>query len=261
MKEGARPFSQTPSSGTRPHRSKLELAIHEEGEEGFLGVESVFGLVEDDGLGAVDDGGGLFFAAHGWEAVHEGGVGFGEGHEVVGDLEGQEGRKALGLVGFRGAVGHPGVGVDDVGAVDGLFRSRAHDRQLAQDGALPQDFRFHGILLERPADADFEAHDRAGAREVVGDVVLDVADEGERDVPQFRDVARALAFADRQKIGQHLHRVREVVQRVHHGYPGRPGEAADLGSGLDAGGDSLRHARQHFSRVLVRLLRAQRRVS
>ena len=44
-------------------------------QDGFLGVHAVFGLVEDYGLGAVEDGVGDFGVAVGGEAVHEDGVG------------------------------------------------------------------------------------------------------------------------------------------------------------------------------------------
>ncbi len=43
--------------------------------DGFLGVQAVFGLVEDDRLRAVEDGVGDLGVAVGGEAVHEDGVG------------------------------------------------------------------------------------------------------------------------------------------------------------------------------------------
>src|SRR5438105_1299024 len=53
----------------------------QDGEDGFLGVEAVFGLVEDDAVGAVHDAGAHLFAAVGGEAVEEQIVGLGGGDE------------------------------------------------------------------------------------------------------------------------------------------------------------------------------------
>ena len=55
-----------------PRPEVLELLADELDEERLLRVEPVLRLVEDDGLGPVDDVGGLLLAADGREAVHEG---------------------------------------------------------------------------------------------------------------------------------------------------------------------------------------------
>jgi len=57
-------------------------AAEEHEHDGLLGVEAVFGLVEDYGLWTVEDGVGDFGAAVGGKAVHEGGGGLCEGHQV-----------------------------------------------------------------------------------------------------------------------------------------------------------------------------------
>ena len=94
-------------------------AAEEHQEEGFLGVHAVFGLVEDDGLGAVEHGVGDFGVAVGGKAVHEDGVGLRVGHQRFVDLVGLEDGGALG--GFvLEAHGGADVGVDGVGSGDGF---------------------------------------------------------------------------------------------------------------------------------------------
>ncbi len=87
--------------------------------DGLLGVHAVFGLVEDDGLRAVEDGIGDFGVAVRGQAVHEDGIGLRVGHQLFVDLEGlEDGRAAGGFV----LQAHAGadVGVDGVGAGGGL---------------------------------------------------------------------------------------------------------------------------------------------
>src|SRR5580704_17089519 len=99
-------------------RQALGAAEEHEGD-GLLGVHAVFGLVEDDGLRAVEDGVGDFRAAVRGQAVHEGGAGLRVAHELIVDLEGNEdGSAAGGLVLL--AHGDADVGIDGVGAGGGL---------------------------------------------------------------------------------------------------------------------------------------------
>ncbi len=83
-------------------------------------MEAVFGFLEDDGLGAVDDFVGDFDAAVGGEAVHDDGGGRGGGEEGGVDLIILEDGEAFGFFGFLSHA-DPSVGVDDVGVFDGLF--------------------------------------------------------------------------------------------------------------------------------------------
>src|SRR5438045_7997660 len=89
-------------------------------------MEAVFGLVEHDGVWAVDDAGRDFLAAMGGQAVHDDGVGLGGGQELVVNLVGQQAGFALGGLGFL-AHGGPDVGVEDVGV-------------LGRSGRVAQDF-------------------------------------------------------------------------------------------------------------------------
>ena len=110
------------------------LSAEQHRQQAALEVEAVFGFLEDDALGAVDDFVGDFDAAVGGEAVHDDGV-FGGGGEQFGvDLIGPEHAEALGLFGFL-AHGNPGVGVDDVGGLDGGSRGRGRRRNRGRGTA------------------------------------------------------------------------------------------------------------------------------
>jgi hypothetical protein len=69
-----------PDRARFPQQNQHQSLVH---------VHAVFGLVEDDGLGAIDDLGGLLHAAHGGQAVEEDGVGP-ACHQGGGDLVGAE---------------------------------------------------------------------------------------------------------------------------------------------------------------------------
>src|ERR1700733_11798743 len=90
-------------------------SAEEHEEDGLLGVHAVFGLVEDDGLRAVEDRVGDFGVAMRGEAVHEDGVRLGVGHEGFVDLIGLEDWAALGGFGLEPHAGGDG-GVDGVGS-------------------------------------------------------------------------------------------------------------------------------------------------
>ena len=68
----------------RGHATALALGgcslAEQKQQQGLLNVEPIFGLIEDDGLGTIEDFGGDLFAAMGGEAMHEDGavVGLGE---------------------------------------------------------------------------------------------------------------------------------------------------------------------------------------
>src|SRR6516225_7945585 len=107
-------------------------------EDGFDGVEAVFGLVEDDAGGGVEDVAGDFEATGHAGVFHDfaadGGVGVVEGGQAVHefdrrvaagfhqggvDLVGGEHSDPVGPDVFGFAHRHPHVGVDEVGAVHG----------------------------------------------------------------------------------------------------------------------------------------------
>ena len=84
-------------------------------------MHAVFGLVEDDGLRAVEDCVGDFGVAARGQAVHEDGVGRGFGHQRFVHLKGAEDGRALGGLVLE-AHADADVGVDGVGAFDGGLR-------------------------------------------------------------------------------------------------------------------------------------------
>src|SRR5665647_2528412 len=101
--------------------------------EGFLEVHAVLGLREDDGGVAVGDVVGDLFATHCREAVHEPGARLGMAPELLVDLEGLEGGDAV-LVLVLLAGPPPAVGVDEVGAGDGLQRIVGEQERAAALG-------------------------------------------------------------------------------------------------------------------------------
>ena len=94
-------------------------SAEEHEQDGFLGVHAVFGLIEDDGLRAVEDGVGDFGVAMRGEAVHEDGVGLSVCHEGFVDLIGLEDWGAFGSFVLEAHAGAD-VGVDGVGSGDCL---------------------------------------------------------------------------------------------------------------------------------------------
>ena len=76
----------------------------------FLYVEAVFGLIENDGVGAVDGFGGDFFSAVGGQVVHDEGA-WRVGEQLGVDLIGQKNFFACGGFCFLAHAG-PDVGVD-----------------------------------------------------------------------------------------------------------------------------------------------------
>ncbi len=119
-------------------------------QDGLLRVHAVFGLVEDDGLRAVEHGVGDFGVAVCGKAVHKDGVGLRERHEGFVDLVGLEDGRALG--GFM-LEAHAGadVGVDGVGAGGG-FDGIVQEGDAAAGGlgdldGLVDDFELWGRSL------------------------------------------------------------------------------------------------------------------
>ena len=95
-------------------RKALGAAEEHEGD-GLLGVHAVFGLVEDDGLWAVEDGISNLRPAVCGQTVHEDRAGLCVGHQLIVDLEGNEdGRAACGLVGgLRSSSASPSQPISD----------------------------------------------------------------------------------------------------------------------------------------------------
>jgi hypothetical protein len=199
--------------------------LDEEEEEGLLGVEAVLGLVEDGGAGAVEEGGGDLLVADGGEAVHDDGLGEGEGEEVLVDLEAGEGGAAglgLGLV----AHGDPGVGVDGVDARDGLFGVGGDGDALGDLG--------EGLEALGGGDADLDAEELAHVDEGARDVVLAVADVGDL---QALEVVEALA--EGEEVSERLAGMVPVGEGVDHRDRGALDHLLEGLVGVDPGHDGV----------------------
>ncbi len=99
----------------------IRQSAEQQQQQGLLRMQAVFGLIEDDGLRAVEHCVGDFGIAARGQAVHEDRVRRGLGHQRLVHLEGPEDGLALGgLVLEAHADAH--VGVDRVGAFDGGLR-------------------------------------------------------------------------------------------------------------------------------------------
>mmetsp|Transcript_51921 Transcript_51921/g.135508 ORF Transcript_51921/g.135508 Transcript_51921/m.135508 type:complete len:207 (+) Transcript_51921:538-1158(+) len=193
-------------------------AQDEEREQRLLRVQAVLGLVPHDALGAVDDLCGLLLAAHGREAVHEDGVLGRQVHGLAGHLEGHEGLEALGAVRGGDAVAHPRVAVHDVGVLDGGITVMA-DLEGPAGGLLKHGLALlhHGplhleILGVRSSDVDVEAHEASKPHQVIGHVILAVADERKLHT---REVGSLADLGNGEKVRQHLARMGKIIQGVH----------------------------------------------
>src|SRR5450756_1840560 len=150
--------------------------------EGLLEVHTVLRLREDDRGVAVGDVVGDLLATHGRQAVHEPGAGLRVAPELLVDLERLEGGDAILVLVFL-AGPPPAVGVDEVGAGDGLQRVVGEQERAAALGGEPggQLGQLGGHLVARGvADAHVETQLGERGREGVAGVG-GVPDVGERD--------------------------------------------------------------------------------
>ena len=132
----------------RPRRSvavmtRTSCLGEQPGQQRLLGVQPVLGLVPDDALRAVDDLGRDLLAPVRRQAVQDDCSRVGEGHRGRVDGVRDERRRTvagLGLLAHR----HPGVGDDDIGALDrvlrrGRYAARSRRCRLAISAALASD--------------------------------------------------------------------------------------------------------------------------
>lgn len=214
------------------------LPGEENGEEAFLEVEAVFGLLEDDGLWAIDNFVGDFDAAVGGEAVHDDGVTGGEFEQVGVDLVGGEDGEALGFFSFL-THADPGVGVDDVGILEDVA-GFAGGGEIEIGGLAHHTIEEGGFEFEAGGrgDAEFNLEAGAGDHEGAGHVVA-VADVGEGFSVE---AAGAEVFFDGEEIGHGLAGVGVIGEAVDDGDGGELGEALEFIVLEDAGHDGVGHA-------------------
>src|SRR5579871_628125 len=126
-------------------------ATEEHEQECFLSVHTVFCLIEDDGLRAVEHGVRYFGVAMSRQAVHEDCIGLSMRHQGLVDLIRLEDGGALGGFMFEAHAG-ANVGINRVGAGDGF------------DGIVQQGDAASGLL----ADLDCFVDDFELRREALG---------------------------------------------------------------------------------------------
>jgi hypothetical protein len=200
-------------------------SAEEHEQESFLGVHAVFGLVEDEGLWAVEDCIGDFGVAMRRQAVHEDCVLLGVRHQGFVDLIALEDGGALGGFVFEAHAGAD-VGVDGVGSGDCLD-GVVHEGDAAAGGlgdldGLMDDFEFGGEAFGRGYGA-VRAELRGGEHEGVADVVA-VSDVGE-----VKALRGAEALFEGEEVGDGLAGVLEIGEGVD---DGDPGAGRDFGDGL-----------------------------
>ena len=238
-------------------RAKVRIWSAADGpvEDGFLGVEAVFGLVED-GLGVGLEGFFVdFFAAVGGEAVHDEGTGSCEFHDGVVDLVALQDAEALGGFGFF-AHGDPNVGVEEVGGGGGGFEVfGAND--LAP-GAIEE--CGVGLICLGRGDAEFEAEFCGGPNPGAGDIARAVADEGN----DFSGDRSAL-FLEGEDVGEDLAGMLVVGQGVDGRDAGELGEFLDIGLREGANDRAVDHAAEDargvfdwFATAELNVVRAQK---
>lgn len=211
--------------------------------------EPVLGLGEDQGLRTIKD---LIINLLRMprKAVHElpAGLGAAALGQLVGDLEAGESLEAplgLGLL----AHGHPGVGDQDVGVLDGLLGDRGLDQLAGLGHALggSQDDLLHTVrnaVAGGRGDGDVDAQHDAGSRHVEEHVV-GVADPG--DLHTLESQAGLVGglggegLVDGLEVGNGLERVEVIGQGVDDGHRRVLGQVGHVRVRTDAG----YHARGH----------------
>jgi len=179
-------------------------------QDGFLHVHAIFGLVEDDGLRAVENFRRDFEAAVRRKTVHEDGVGSGESHEFGVDLIRLEDGVAGFFFSFEAHAG-PGIGVHSLRAGDGFaWIGEEFDLGLGFAGdalGIGDDFGKRGVVGRR-GDAEVHAETRGQIDERVADVVA-IADVRELEAAKIAE-----SFGEREIVGECLARMEFIRERV-----------------------------------------------
>jgi len=223
------------------------LAFGEGDEDGFLGVQAVFGLLEN-GVGVgFEDFLADFFSPVSGQAV-ENHVVFGRLLEQLGiDLEPRE----FGFFFFLSLLPHgqPDIGVDDVGAFDGLRGIGSDFQSVVVESFEEIGWRLAG---HRRGDGEFEVQNFRCPDPGAGHVGKTVADESE-----FLPFPATEFFFDCQQIGKNLARMLIVREGIDDGKIGVVGEIDDvlLGEGTDD--HAMDHSAEHTGGVFDGLAAAE----
>ena len=176
------------------------------------------------------------------------------GDELGVDLERGHQADALGELGLL-AHGRPDVGVDGVGAADGVHGVVGDaDGRAGLGGELLREGDDLGVGLELLGGGVDVVHteDGGGDHQGVLDVVATLAAVGEREALEPAEV-----LLDGHEVGEHLRGVLAVSEAVPDGHAGVLGELLDVLLLEAAELDGVEHGAEHLGGVEDRLLLAQ----
>lgn len=201
------------------------MLVDEICEDGFLGVKSIFGLMDDDGAGAVENFVGDFDVAADGEAMHEFGVELGGFEPGFGNAPLAE---VLAGLHFGGGVavvlgGDPGFAVENVGVFERFSGGVGVANGLCAEGfGFGDQFIGEGVRL-RGMDGDVHSaeggHGESGAGDGVGER-FGVPGPAEDEVA----VRRNVEFIEGLPVGEGLAGVVAGGFHVDEGFGGEVGE-------------------------------------
>src|SRR5216683_3401977 len=224
-------------------------------QDGLLHVHAVFGLIEDDRPGAVEDFRRDFQTAVRRKTVHEHGVRGSKRHQLWIHLVGLEGGDAYVLFGFEAHAG-PRIGVYGLRAADRFARvGHQFDFGFGFAGhalAIGDNFR-QGLVIRRRGDAQVNAKPRGEVDQRMANVIA-VANVSELEAAQ-----RPKFFFQSEEIGQRLAGMKLVGKRVDHRDAGIRGHFLEDALMINARDDALHPALEVASDIGDGLPRAERR--
>jgi len=266
--EGALLATLKESVATKSNKKTLALGllkatgVEKEQHESLAGVETVLGLVKDDGVGAIDNLSGLLVATHGGETVHEDHVGLGVRKKLGGDLERHELLTThLGL--FLGdAVAHPAVGVHDIDTVNSLNSGLAHKnlttRGLAELFTLFKNFGLDiKALTSRTSNTHFITHDSSSTHEIIGHIVVKIT-----TISHLQTLQTLLAvLLNGHHISKHLKRMGKIIKSIDHRDGRVFSKLSNISPLVNTCHDDVGHTTKNLTSITERFLYTKRRIS
>src|ERR1700676_2313767 len=193
-----------------PSREAAHAAAQQPYEYRLLNVQTVFRLIEDNGVQRVDDLVGHFLAAMRGQAVHESRMRLGELHERGIRLVGSENRGPFRLFLF---VSHarPGISINRIGSGNGFARvgqDAERSLGLVRNGLRHgDDYGIETVGLRR-RDRNFRAHRGARQKQRVRHIVA-VANVGKMNLGEIAEM-----LVQGEEVGERLAGMFEFAQRV-----------------------------------------------